>query len=467
MTDPGRSRPGQADEADIAAVAQLLGRPPQAHFDVVVRDDGGAPVVIRNAPLLFDGTPMPTRYWLVGEEERARIGRLESTGAIDRAEAEIGEDVIAEAHDRYAAERDAAIPADHAGPRPFGGVGGTRRGIKCFHAHWAWHLAGGDDPVGRWIEAQLAGQGAGVDAPVLAAIDCGTNSTRLLISRGGGAGKEPLARVNTITRLGRGVDGSGRLDADAIERTIDVLRDYRRILDEHGAERVRVTATSAARDAENRDEFFDAAEAVLGVRPELLSGEAEAELSFRGATAELDPADGPFLVVDIGGGSTEFIVGGEVLEGSQSIDIGCVRFFEQYIEHDPPAPEELHACISVTEAWLEDIARDLPGVRTAKTFVGLAGTITTMAAVELGLQEWDRDAIHHFRFPRDAIEDVFRTLVTESMEDRMHNPGLEPARADVIVAGACIFVAIVRWLGVEECLVSESDILDGLVASLA
>ncbi|HEY1118011.1 MAG TPA: DUF501 domain-containing protein, partial [Acidimicrobiales bacterium] len=466
MNDPGRSRPGQADEADIAAVAELLGRPPQAHFDVVVRDDAGAPVVIRNAPFLFDGTPMPTRYWLVGEQERARIGRLESTGAIDRAEAEIGDDVIAEAHDRYAAERDAAIPADHIGPRPFGGVGGTRRGIKCFHAHWAWHLAGGDDPVGRWIEAELAGQGARVDAPVLAAIDCGTNSTRLLVSRGGGAGKEPLARVNTITRLGRGVDGSGRLDADAIERTIDVLRDYRRILDEHGAERVRVTATSAARDAENRDEFFDAAEAVLGVRPELLSGEAEAELSFRGATAELDPADGPFLVVDIGGGSTEFIVGGEVLEASQSIDIGCVRFFEQYIEHDPPAPEELHACISVTEAWLEDIARDLPGVRTAKTFVGLAGTITTMAAVELGLQEWDRDAIHHFRFPRDAIEDVFRTLVTESMEDRMHNPGLEPARADVIVAGACIFVAIVRWLGVEECLVSESDILDGLVASL-
>lgn len=456
-----------ADEADIAAVAELLGRAPQAHFDVVVRDAAGAPVVIRNAPLLFDGTPMPTRYWLVGDEERARIGRLESTGAIDRAEAEIGEDVIGEAHDRYAAERDAAIPADHTGPRPSGGVGGTRRGIKCFHAHWAWYLAGGDDPVGRWIEAELAGQGGGVDAPVLAAIDCGTNSTRLLVSRGAGATGEPLARVNTITRLGRGVDRTGRLDAEAIQRTIDVLRDYKRILDEHGAERVRVTATSAARDAGNREEFFDAAEAVLGVRPELLTGEAEAALSFQGATAELDPADGPFLVVDIGGGSTEFIVGTDEVEGSMSVDIGCVRFFEQYVEHDPPMPEELHACISVTEAWMEDVARELPQVRTAKTFVGLAGTVTTMAAVEIGLQEWDRDAIHHFRFSHDAIEDVFRTLVTESMEDRMHNPGLEPARADVIVAGACIFVAIVRWLGIEECLVSESDILDGLVASLA
>lgn len=456
-----------ADAADIAVVAALLGRAPQAHFEVVVRDDAGAPVVIRNDPLLFDGTPMPTRYWLVGDEERARIGRLESTGAIDRAEAEIGEDVIGEAHDRYAAERDAAMPAGHTGPRPSGGVGGTRRGIKCFHAHWAWHLAGGDDPVGRWIESELAGQGGAVDAPVLAAIDCGTNSTRLLVARHAGGTAEPLARLNTITRLGRGVDRTGRLDPAAIERTIDVLRDYRRILDEHGAARVRVTATSAARDAENRDEFFDAAEAVLGVRPELLSGQAEAELSFRGATAELDAADGPFLVVDIGGGSTEFIVGTDEVEGAMSIDIGCVRFFEQYIEHDPPMPEELHACISVTEAWLEDVARELPQVRTAKTFVGLAGTITTMAAVELGLHEWDRDAIHHFRFAPAAIEDVFRTLVTESLADRIHNPGLEPARADVIVAGACIFVAIVRWLGVEECLVSESDILDGLVASVA
>jgi len=302
--------------------------------------------------------------------------------------------------------------------------------------------------------------------PVLAAIDCGTNSTRLLVARGAGADKVPLARVNTITRLGRGVDATGRLDPAAIERTVDVLREYKAVLDEHGAERVRVTATSAARDATNSDEFFDAAEAVLGTRPELLSGAEEAELSFLGATAELDPADGPFLVVDIGGGSTEFIVGTDSVESSRSIDIGCVRFLEQYVEHDPPQPEELHACISVTQQWMDDVAQEVP-VRQAKTFVGLAGTITTMAAVELGLHEWDRDAIHHFRFERPAIEDVFRTLVTEPLEDRKHNPGLEEARADVIVAGACIFVGIVRWLDADACLVSESDILDGLVASLA
>jgi len=302
--------------------------------------------------------------------------------------------------------------------------------------------------------------------PVLAAIDCGTNSTRLLVARGAGPGKEALARINTITRLGRGVDATGRLDPEAIGRTVDVLREYRAVMDEHGVERLRVTATSAARDAANRDDFFDAAEAALGVRPELLSGEEEAELSFLGATAELDPSLGPFLVVDIGGGSTEFTVGTERVEASMSVDIGCVRFFEQYVEHDPPQPEELHACISVTQQWMDDVAREIPAVRDAATFVGLAGTITTMAAVELGLPEWDRDAIHHFRFSRAAIEDVFRTLVTEPLADRIHNPGLEEARADVIVAGACIFAAIVRWLDVDECLVSESDILDGLVASL-
>lgn len=144
-----------ADPADIEAVAELLGRAPQADFEVVVRDDDGAPRVIRNAPLLDDGTPMPTRYWLVGAKDQALIGRLESTGAIDVAEAEIGDAELDRAHAAYAAERDAAIPDGHEGPVPSGGVGGTRRGIKCFHAHWAWYLAGGDDPVGRWIEDRL------------------------------------------------------------------------------------------------------------------------------------------------------------------------------------------------------------------------------------------------------------------------------------------------------------------------
>ena len=147
-----------ADQQDIDAVRALLGRAPQADFEVLVRDDAGVPVVIRNAPLLDDGTPMPTRYWLVGERDRVMIGRLESSGVIDLAEAEIGDEALDAAHAAYEAERDAAMPAGHDGPRPTGGVGGTRRGIKCFHAHWAWYLAGGPDPVGPWIEARLAAE---------------------------------------------------------------------------------------------------------------------------------------------------------------------------------------------------------------------------------------------------------------------------------------------------------------------
>jgi hypothetical protein len=140
---------------DRAAVAELLGRPPMGAFEVVVRAEGGRPVVICNAPLLDDGTPMPTRYWLVGAPERDAVSRLEAAGGVRRAEAEVGADDLAAAHARYAAERDAALPPDHAGPRPSGGVGGTRKGVKCLHAHYAWHLAGGDDPVGRWVAAAL------------------------------------------------------------------------------------------------------------------------------------------------------------------------------------------------------------------------------------------------------------------------------------------------------------------------
>jgi len=302
---------------------------------------------------------------------------------------------------------------------------------------------------------------------VLAAIDCGTNSTRVLVSEGVGARRRPLARENTITRLGRGVHASGRLDPAAIDATIDVLRRYRAIADEHGAEAIRVSATSAARDATNANDFFDAAEAVLEVRPELLSGEDEGRLAFLGATAELDPADGPFLVVDLGGGSTELILGTTEVDAVQSLDIGSVRITEAYLASDPPAPEELSNAIAAIRDHLDEACHEVPGILGARTLVGVAGTITTVAAVELGLAEWDRDAIHHFRLTKAAAEDVFRTLATEPLADRVHNPGLEPARADVIVGGCCVLVALYRTLGVDEMLVSEADILDGLVADLA
>jgi exopolyphosphatase/guanosine-5'-triphosphate,3'-diphosphate pyrophosphatase len=262
------------------------------------------------------------------------------------------------------------------------------------------------------------------------------------------------------------VDATGRLDPDAIQRTVDVLRDFRAAMDERAVTKVRITATSAARDAVNADDLFDAAEAVVGTRPELLSGDEEGQLSFAGATADLDPADGPFLVVDIGGGSTECMVGTDRVEALRSFDLGCVRLTEKHLECDPPAPEELSNAIAEAADWFDDLAREVPGAAEARTVVGLAGTISTVAAVELGLAEWDRSAIHHFRLTRPAIEDVFRTLATERLADRVHNPGLDADRADVIVGGCCALVALVRRLGIDEILVSESDILDGLVASL-
>jgi exopolyphosphatase/guanosine-5'-triphosphate,3'-diphosphate pyrophosphatase len=297
----------------------------------------------------------------------------------------------------------------------------------------------------------------------LAAIDCGSNSTRLLVADSEGTTLERLMR---ITRLGEGVDATGRLSDGAIERTVAVLSEYRRVMDAHGATRVRMTATSAARDATNRDAFFDAAAAVVGVRPELLAGEEEARLSFLGATADLDPADGPFLVFDIGGGSTEFAVGTSEPEGVLSVDIGCVRLSEKFLHHDPPAPEELSQVVSVARDYLEDVAREIPTASEARRLVGLAGTVTTVAAIEMGLAEYDRDRIHHFMLTRPAVEDVFRTLATESRAQRLHNPGLEEGRADVIVAGAAILVSVMRYFDRDECLVSEADILDGLISSL-
>jgi exopolyphosphatase/guanosine-5'-triphosphate,3'-diphosphate pyrophosphatase len=311
----------------------------------------------------------------------------------------------------------------------------------------------------------------------LAAIDMGTNSTRLLVADSDGAGPAgPLKTVERhmhITRLGQGVNATKRLHPDAIQRTLSVLRKYRDVMDATGVEGVRATATSAARDAVNRDELLGPASDILGTDVELLTGEAEGRLTFLGATTGLD-APAPHLVVDIGGGSTEFSVGTGTppgaggapdVAGVLSIDIGCVRLTEAWLHSDPPAPEELSQAISVVQAYLDDVDRDLPAVGQARTLVGVAGTVTTVAAVEIGLAEYDPEVLHHFRLTREAAEDVFRTLATEPAADRRHNPGLEPARVDVIVGGAAILVSVMRHWAFEEMIVSEADILDGLIRS--
>jgi uncharacterized protein len=290
------------DGDDVARVTALLGRPPQGAFEVVVRDADGGPVVIRNAPFLDDGTPMPTRYWLVGQREVLAVSRLESTGAVQRAEAEIDSAAVEDAHRRYAAERDAAVgPTD--GPAPTGGVGGTRQGVKCLHAHYAWYLAGGDDPVGRWVARQLA---------VRLDVEVGPTST-------------------SFSHAGR---------------------DYR---------------------------------------------------------IPIGPAQ--LLATDL-------------------------------VDPDPPAPEQLTNAVGRVADHVDDLLRDVPETIDAHDVHVRGEELWHLAAVELGHPPTTPSVVIH----RDAAEEVFRALATESRADRLHNPGLEPARVDSVLAASCVLVGMMRRL---------------------
>jgi len=316
-----------------------------------------------------------------------------------------------------------------------------------------------------------------VSGPRVAAIDCGTNSTRLLVAQAdGGGGLRTVERLMRITRLGQGVDRSGDLAPEAIERTAVVLREYRRVLDELGVEaapdHVRVTATSAARDAGNRAAFFTVVRDAVGVEPALLSGEEEGRLSFEGATAGLDPAMGPFLVVDVGGGSTELVTGAispngqAVLDGVTSIDLGCVRVTEKYLHGDPPSDREVAEAEAAIAAVVGSAVDRLPGAREARTFVGLAGTVAAAASIDAGLVAYDRDQVHHRRLTAGFVSDLAERLRSMPLAERRCVVGLEQARADVIVGGLLVVRAILAASGSTELLTSEADILDGLAASL-
>ena len=304
-----------------------------------------------------------------------------------------------------------------------------------------------------------------MNAQRYAAIDCGSHSTRLLINDA----DNTLVREVELTKLAKGLDPKKGLAPEAMQRVFTTAKRYRELLDQYEvpAEHIRVAATSAARDAVNGAEFIAELSTLVGAPASVISGEVEGELTFAGATRELDPNDGPFLVIDIGGASTEFAYGHESFEAAVSLDIGSVRLTDLYIEHDPPRPEELSNCVTYTGSWLDDIDRMLPQAHQAKTVVGVAGTISTAVAVEIGLPEYDRDQIHHFTLTREAAEDVFRTLATENREDRACNPGLPPGRVDTIVAGMAILVRIMRHFDLDKLLASEADILDGLARSVA
>jgi exopolyphosphatase/guanosine-5'-triphosphate,3'-diphosphate pyrophosphatase len=316
------------------------------------------------------------------------------------------------------------------------------------------------------------------DAGAVAALDCGTNSTRLLIV---GADGEVLEREMRITRLGEAVDATHKLSADAIARTVAVLREYKALMDSHGVVRARLVATSAARDAVNADEFFAVAEESTGVVPELLSGDEEGRLSFIGATASL-PVEvrrrRPVLVVDIGGGSTELAAAAASSDSDAgahrptaavvavSLDIGCVRLTERFFHHDPPLESEVADARRVVDAEVERARSGLPAIGGEAILIGLAGTVSTLAALEIGLVRYERSRIHHAVLSRKQVGIWLERLAAEDSRARAGRPGMLEGRADVIVGGAVVLDAVMAGFGCGECLVSEDDILDGLVASL-
>lgn len=307
----------------------------------------------------------------------------------------------------------------------------------------------------------------------VAAIDCGTNSIRLLVTdldpETGGASE--LTRRMRIVRLGQGVDATGRLAPEALERTFAACDDYAAEIRRLGAERLRFVATSATRDAANRAEFFAGVRARLGVEPEVITGDEEAALSFAGATRAVaaQPLDAgahptPYLVVDIGGGSTEFVLGDREVEAARSVDIGCVRLTERHLTQDPPTLAQITAARRDIDAAIDLAAGKVP-LDQAKTLVGVAGSVTTVAAIALGLPDYDRDQVHLSRLSAETARRVAGDLLASTHAQRAADPVIHPGRVDVIGAGALILAQIVERLALAEIIVSEHDILDGIALS--
>jgi exopolyphosphatase/guanosine-5'-triphosphate,3'-diphosphate pyrophosphatase len=426
----------------------------------VARCGPGHPLVIQNHPLDSGGEPFPTLYWLTCPDAVRAVSRLEADGWIKRLEARARDDpelggALDRTHRSYAAGRGRLV----AGAESWGGVGGSRAGLKCLHAHYAHHLAGGPDPVGAWVAERVEPLHTDSRRRV-AAVDMGTNSIRLLIAEERGDDIAELARDMVITRLGEGVDRTGRLDPGALRRTTDVLERYVRRARALGAERIRVGATSAVRDAADRRLFEAAFSRVTGEAPEVLSGEEEARLSFLGATADLD-ADRPVLVFDIGGGSTELILGSDEVETAVSVDVGSVRITERETPSDPPTREDLEAMRRLAAEGLAGAS-----VQPGRTLVGVAGTTTTVQAISMGLERYDPEAIHGSRLSRREAERVAAELGRMTVAERASLPVMPPGREDVIVAGAQVLLEILERWGADGCTVSERDILDGLAIEM-
>ena len=300
----------------------------------------------------------------------------------------------------------------------------------------------------------------------VAAIDCGTNSIRLLIADIEGNNFREVIRTMQIVRLGQGVDQSGEFHPDAIARTLAAVDLFAAEIAKRGVQKIRFCATSATRDATNRHLFVDGVRERLGIEPEVISGDEEASLSFTGAIQDLSPADGPFLVVDIGGGSTEFVFGTTHVEHAKSVNIGCVRMTERHFTSDPASTTEIDGARADIKEAITKAAALVP-ITTAKTLIAVAGTATTVAAAALGLTEYDRYAIHLARVSAEHTHEVADMFLTASREARSALGYMHPGRVDVIPAGALVLSEIMKATGAKAFVASESDILDGIARSIA
>jgi exopolyphosphatase / guanosine-5'-triphosphate,3'-diphosphate pyrophosphatase len=302
----------------------------------------------------------------------------------------------------------------------------------------------------------------------VAGIDCGTNSIRLLVADVVDGRLVDVVRRMEIVRLGEGVDRTGRFAETALARTFAVLGDYAAQIRSLDAERVRMVATSATRDAANRDVFVAGVKERIGVEPDVVSGDEEAALSFTGATAELSETDvaAPYLVCDIGGGSTEFVLGdGNGPRASRSVDIGCVRMTERHLHDDPPTGEQVAAARGDIEHALSLVAETVP-IHEAASLIGLAGSVTTVTALALGLGEYDPERIHHARLTAAEVRAVTTSLLAMTRAERAALPVMHPGRVDVIAAGALVLDTVLQWGGFADVVASEHDILDGIALSL-
>ncbi len=300
----------------------------------------------------------------------------------------------------------------------------------------------------------------------VAAIDCGTNSIRLLIADIDGNNFREVVRDMEIVRLGQGVDETGQFHPDAIVRTLAAVDKFATEIAKRGVEKIRFCATSATRDATNRHLFVDGVRDRLGIEPEVISGDEEAALSFAGAIKDLNPTDGPFLVVDIGGGSTEFVFGTSTVDAARSVNIGCVRMTERHFANDPATAEQIETARTDIQAAITQAAEVVP-ITKAKTLVAVAGTATTVTAAALDLPEYDRYAIHLARVSAQQTHDAAAMFATKTREQRLALGYMHPGRVDVIAAGSLVLSEIMKATGATEFVASESDILDGMAYSLA